>query len=492
MKNSIQNSLSKLKEIESRKSLTEAAASPAATGATTTGGKILGKVLPGAGAAFGAYDAAQRAKMGDTTGAAIAGATGAASLVPGLGAAASLVGTGIQAARDKWRTGSWFPSDEEITAAVAKDATPTQPTAQQPTQQTDAPAATPALRPGANPKIAQLQQRLVAKGAKIKVDGFMGPKTQMAMQQFPDVQLASKVNKIKGTIMSESQRIAALRERLAQIESGQINEANPMQAGKAVAPYVAKGVEKAGDYASKAKSAVSQFFQQPGMKDIGGRSIANDPLQRGAALSAPGTSVAAKTVPAATAATAAPSQFGAKALGGAAAAGATALAANELAKGREPQPGAAPTGAAAKPAGKWPTTRQEIEAFQKANGLPVDGKIGKNTYIALTTKGGLTPPAGFVPVADKAKPASKPAGGSVAAPSTQTGGVAGLTAQTQPQMSTAPASATETPPTSAPAATVDPNEMAELDALATEFKDFDDPEVQQLLAQYNQYKISKT
>jgi hypothetical protein len=58
------------------------------------------------------------------------------------------------------------------------------------------------------------------------------------MKQFPDVQLASKENKIKGSIMSESEKIAALRARLEQIDNPQLNE-NPLGAlarfGKGIA-----------------------------------------------------------------------------------------------------------------------------------------------------------------------------------------------------------------------------------------------------------------
>lgn len=68
---------------------------------------------------------------------------------------------------------------------------------------------------------------------------------------------------------------------------------------------------------------------------------------------------------------------------------------------------AANAAAGAEPAAatvSWPTTDAEIKAFQQANGLKVDGLIGQKTMAALTQKG-ATPPAGFVPVANKAAPA---------------------------------------------------------------------------------------
>jgi hypothetical protein len=60
------------------------------------------------------------------------------------------------------------------------------------------------------------------------------------------------------------------------------------------------------------------------------------------------------------------------------------------------------------PGGKWPATPAEIQAFQKANGLKVDGLIGANTMAALQ-KQGVQPPAGFKPVANRQHPAA-PAG----------------------------------------------------------------------------------
>lgn len=228
MNNSVGDSLNKIRLIESPTT----AAAPVAAKA---GGKILGKVIPGAGAALGAYDAANRLKAGDKTGAAIAGITGAASMIPGIGTGAALLGTGIQAARDKFRTGSWLPDDEQI-AAAAKG---------QPAQAAAAPAAPaqPAVQvpPGGDPKVFALQQQLIAKGAKIKADGKMGPGTQAAMKQFPGVQLSSKINKSKGTYMSESDKIAALRARLEQIDNPQINE-NPLSALAKFGQGIAKGV----------------------------------------------------------------------------------------------------------------------------------------------------------------------------------------------------------------------------------------------------------
>lgn len=206
MKDPILESLNTIRRLESPEVLNEAAvAAPAAAVA----GKGIGRFIPGVGAALGAYDAYGRAKQGDWAGAGLSAAGGLASLIPGVGTAASLGIAGAQALRDKQRTGSYMPGDDEIAAGVAKDA------AAQPTATAAAPAATPTPA-GADPKVLALQKQLIAKGAKITADGKMGPATQAAMKQFPGTAVAEHN---KGNDMSESQRIAELMSRLAQIES---------------------------------------------------------------------------------------------------------------------------------------------------------------------------------------------------------------------------------------------------------------------------------
>jgi hypothetical protein len=73
------------------------------------------------------------------------------------------------------------------------------------------------------------------------------------------------------------------------------------------------------------------------------------------------------------------------------------------------QPGTQPGASAAllRGAKKWPSTRDEIRAFQRANPpLLPDGLIGKKT-LAVLSQQGYTPPAGFTPVADRAGAASE-------------------------------------------------------------------------------------
>jgi len=61
------------------------------------------------------------------------------------------------------------------------------------------------------------------------------------------------------------------------------------------------------------------------------------------------------------------------------------------------------------PTVKWPTTPDEIKAFQKANNLKDDGLIGQKTMAALIAAG-ATPPPGFKPVGNKVKSTEKPPG----------------------------------------------------------------------------------
>lgn len=222
-----------------------------AAGVLGKAGKFLGKAIPGVGLAAGAYDVYARQKAGDTTGAAISGAATAASQIPVIGTAAGLGLAGIQAVRDKFRTGSWIPDEEEVATAVAKDA------GQTPAAQVAKAPATP-VPPGGDPKVFALQQKLIAKGAKIKADGKMGPATQTAMKQFPDVQMASKEN--KGNIMTEAERIAALRDRLSQIETTQVNE-GPLDALKAAGGAIATGAKNFGRglAGQGARTATGQF-----------------------------------------------------------------------------------------------------------------------------------------------------------------------------------------------------------------------------------------
>ena len=220
MKDPIVESLAAIRSLESKEILNEAAvAAPAAAVA----GKGIGRFIPGVGAALGAYDAYGRAKQGDWAGAGLSALGGAASLIPGVGTAASIGIAGAQALRDKQRTGSYMPGEDEIAAGVAKDA------AAQPAQTAAAPTApTPK---GADPKVLALQQQLIAKGAKIKADGIMGPATQTAMKQFPGTAVAEQN---KGNDMSESQNIAELRDRLAQLEQTQQVDEGPLDAIKGV------------------------------------------------------------------------------------------------------------------------------------------------------------------------------------------------------------------------------------------------------------------
>jgi peptidoglycan hydrolase-like protein with peptidoglycan-binding domain len=341
MQHTIADSLAKIRSIESNEILNEAAvAAPAAVAS-----KGIGRFIPGVGAALGAYDAYGRAKQGDWAGAGLSAAGGLASLIPGVGTAASLGIAGAQALRDKQRTGSYMPGDAEIAAGVAKDA------AAQPTATAAAPAAP--MPAGADPKVLALQKQLIAKGAKITADGKMGPATQTAMKQFPGVAVAEQN---KGNDMSESQRIAELRDRLAQLES------QPQIADEGIADLAKgawAGIKGAGGaIANKAKEIGSAF--KAGVADpAGAKALAPAATKAGekAALST-GAAVArnpGKVAAAGTAAGAAAGAAGMAAMGGA--------AATKPATGASAKPA---TGAATKPATGTPaasslTTDEEGE-----------------------------------------------------------------------------------------------------------------------------------
>ena len=197
-------------------------------GATKLAGKTLGKALPGVGLAFGAADAYRRATKGDYTGAALAGASGLASMVPGIGTAASLGLDAANAARD-YKHGE-FDSGTQAAAPAG----------------TTAPTATTK----GDPKVFGLQQKLIAKGAQIKADGIMGPRTQAAMQQYGM------------TAESLAETIVSLKDRMAMIEAEQqaLEEGygDYFKAGLAGAGKAWQGIK---DVASAAGTGAKQFAQ---------------------------------------------------------------------------------------------------------------------------------------------------------------------------------------------------------------------------------------
>jgi len=271
MNNSVHQSLAKIRKLESKEILDE--------GALGTIGK---KVIPGAGVAFGALDTAKRLKAGDKIGAGIAGTTAGLSAVPVIGTAAALLGTGAQAAWDKYKTGSWFPDDDEIAAGVAQGTTQT--------------AATPVPKvpPGGDPKVFALQQQLIAKGAKIQADGKMGPATQAAMKQFPDVKMAEDNEENK---MSESQKIAELMSRLAQLEQTQpqVTDENIFARGAQALKNFGKGVKSPNvTPLPNAGQATNVVYKGPSTAFKAGQAVGRNPGKTvaGAAAAGAGTMAA--------------------------------------------------------------------------------------------------------------------------------------------------------------------------------------------------------
>ena len=94
---------------------------------------IVQKALPGVGAVYSGYDAFDRANAGDRVGSAIA----AAGAVPAL----TYPSLAVQAARDKYKTGEFFPSDEKIKSTYGRSVMepPIPPANQRPTANTKQP-----------------------------------------------------------------------------------------------------------------------------------------------------------------------------------------------------------------------------------------------------------------------------------------------------------------------------------------------------------------
>ncbi len=347
MADPIYESLNKIRTLESKEVLSESAvAAPVAQAA----GKGIGRFIPGVGAALGAYDAYNRAKQGDWAGAGLSALGGAASLIPGVGTAASLGIAGAQALRDKERTGSYMPGDDEIAAGVAKANAPQ--TAQAPAQTQPAPA-------GADPKVLALQKQLIAKGAKITADGKMGPQTQAAMKQFPGVAVAEQN---KGNDMSESQKIAELMSRLAQLEQA---PAQPQVADEGIADLAKGAWQGMKNIGSAFKAGVADPAGAKALAPAATKAGEKAALATGAAVARNPGKVAAGTA----AATAA----GMTALGGGAATkpadGASAKPAGGA--GTKPAPSAA-AGAATGAAGQTPNAGPDKADVDALNAMAAE------------------------------------------------------------------------------------------------------------------------
>jgi hypothetical protein len=139
-----------------------AATAPSAKVAGSVGGKMASRLIPGVGAAVGAYDAYDRAKKGDYIGAGLSGLGAVTSFIPGIGTAATMGLAGAQLARDyKVKTGVFAPDDagQAATPAAGKGTIPN-----------------PTKYPTTPDEIKAFQQ---AKG--LTVDGVIGKNTRTAL-----------------------------------------------------------------------------------------------------------------------------------------------------------------------------------------------------------------------------------------------------------------------------------------------------------------------
>jgi hypothetical protein len=86
-----------------------------------TAGKAAAKLIPGVGAALGAWDAYDRAKQGDWVGAGLSGAAGLASLVPGIGTGVASGLTAAQLGRDAYKAYQSEPqAQDQTTESMAR------------------------------------------------------------------------------------------------------------------------------------------------------------------------------------------------------------------------------------------------------------------------------------------------------------------------------------------------------------------------------------
>lgn len=323
-------------------------------------GSVASKIIPGAGLALGAYDAYNRAKAGDYTGAALSGGAGLASLVPGLGTAAALGLTGAQIGRDKAKTGEFLPDYDKIAAA-------------------NTPGVTQSGQK-ANPVKAMQKELGVAD------DGIIGKDTRTAMSKNPKV--AAKYGfgpdgKPLKESKTEGERIADLKNRLAEIERQELNEAPwdaLLKGGKAALDW-GKGAMaglKGGAAASNVASGAANLGK------AGDKGLAAAQAVKGA-----GTAVKSGAGKAAGAAKANPikTAAGAAAVGGAVGYGATKLASQGNTAPAKPQQSgqaAAPANAAtpaatpnapaapAAPAGPTPEQQDLIKQIQAVMGQLAD------------------------------------------------------------------------------------------------------------------------
>jgi prefoldin subunit 5 len=248
-------------------------------GALAAAKKIGARALPGAGLALGAYDAYNRVKQGDYTGAAIDAAGGIAGLVPGVGTAAQLGLMGVQAGRDKARTGSFFPDDEEIKAAANSTPAP---------QGKPIQGALPTAKQ-VDPKVKAMQDELlkVEPGAlpKYGADGRFGTETKTALGRHPDI--AKKYGMVAEGV---SANVSSLRAKMAQIEESKLEENLVGDALKALARGGANLI-KGATAAAKAGPEYKAAVRAGGASKVGARvnkAILQNPVKAGLAAGAAG------------------------------------------------------------------------------------------------------------------------------------------------------------------------------------------------------------
>lgn len=202
--------------------------------ALTGAAKLFGKAIPGVNTAFSAKDAYERSKEGDYLGAGIAGLSGALGLT-GIGIPFALGLDALNATRD-YKAGKY----DALLNAVSKDSSSS--------------SAKPKMAINGDQRVYDLQQRLIAKGAKnidgspLVADGIMGKNTAEAMQK-----LAMSMPK-----ESVAEQIGTLRDRLAVLD--RVDEALGISPGtlKAATKELEAGAGAAAKDASTSNSIINK------------------------------------------------------------------------------------------------------------------------------------------------------------------------------------------------------------------------------------------
>ena len=127
-----------------------------------------------------------------------------------------------------------------------------------------------------DPNVKALQDKLIQAGATIKADGFMGPATQAAMKQFPNVTTQTDAQQAVGTDLNtvkNEPEVPAQAPTSAQAErddAAAVDKANPPPAAPAPAPAAAPATPNPWEGKDPAKAAAWATLSPEDQKWLGG------------------------------------------------------------------------------------------------------------------------------------------------------------------------------------------------------------------------------